>query len=1305
MHGNSDPEGAPMEPERWQRLKAVFQAALELESRQRPAFLEESCVGDPALRNEVESLLASHKDARSFIEEPASVAMAEALVAPRSIGPYRVEEELGRGGMGVVYRGRHRETSELAAVKTVRLVRRGHLGRIRREIQALARIRHPGIVRVLEEGEQDGLPWYAMELLDGLTLREWAAREPPLRERLSLVRRLCAPLAFLHGEELVHRDLKPDNVLVRSDGQPVLVDFGLAGQFGGEVSREALELDAALAGTPKYMAPEQLRGELVDARADLYALGCVLYELVAGQPPFVGQTTAEVVSGHLQAEPPRLSSVARDVPAELEALVLRLLAKDPRQRLGYSDSVAKALAELGAEDGLAAAGPRPRAYLYRPGFAGREEVFRELALRLADLLGGAGSLVLVGGESGVGKTRLVMELAREAMRRGLRVLTGECAPVSMLDTGSATAGGTPLAALRKPLQEIADHCRERGSEETDRLLGQRGKVLALYEPALAGLPGQEAYLEPAELPPQSARLRLMIYLAETLSAFVAGKPLLLVLDDLQWADELTVEFLEFLLRGEHLQRLPLLALGTYRSEEAGEALRRLLGSGGVQPLALERLDQAALGAMVRDMLALPGVPGPLVRFLSRHSEGNPFFVAEYLRAAVGQGLLYRDHEGRWQVAEPGEEKAAEATYEALPLPRSLFGLVSQHLDRLGAETLRLVEAAAVLGREVHAPLLNAVAGLQPSQVLRATLEALHRQVMEQSGDERLRFIHDKVREVAYGAIAGERRTALHRAAAEEIEAIFGQEREQHLAELGHHWECAGEAPRARECYLAAARREAGRYSHAEADRLYSAYLRLAKSMTPQRVEARRELAVEVLKFLGRIPEAVAQLKAALGEACTLRMRAQESRVLRGLGVVSYETGQMDQARSFYEQALALERQIGDRQCEGVTLGNLGNVYREQGRVNEARALYEEAVAIAREAGDRQHGAVMLSNLALLHWEQGRMEESRVFNEQALAIARELGDLREEARILGNLANVDRQQGRMEEALRLYEQALILHRQVGHRRLEAHTLGNIAVVFHEQGRTDEGRALYVRALAVAREVGDRRFEGHTLGNLANACQDQGRLAEAAALYEQALAIAREVGNRRSEGHFLTSLGTLRAESSAEEAAALFEQSLAIAREVGNRRGEGYVLGNMAVLKRRCYGDFKEARRLVQEAESALRDAGDSLRLALCACERGHQALALGHSGSRSLDEAEQIATSMAVTPTSELGLDINRLRRAQEAFEAGRKLFRGELFEDLPEGLRRRLAESRELDQSAGEQASDSSRRREARAERKPAPQP
>ncbi len=751
------------------------------------------------------------------------------------IGPYRLLGKLSSGGMGVVYRARLDDTGELVALKTVRVPEAPMLRGIRREIHALRRIQHPGVVRVLAEGVQDGLPWYAMELIEGLTLRRYldalwrrdprlttdvvtqavsspesagapaasgisfrSFGPPPLEQRrdaaltrldevLTLARRLCSALAFLHGEGIVHRDLKPENIVIRPDGTPVLVDFGLASAFGGPLGRESLDVSGSLEGSYVYMAPEQIKGGLVDARADLYSLGCILYELVVGQPPFAGSGW-DVLRRHLQEQPHPLSAWVHGVPPELDALAQRMLAKVPRERIGYAADVGAALAGLGAEELPRPPRGSPRPYLYRPEFVGRQRLLLELEQRLALAREGHGGCLLIGGESGAGKTRVVMECAVAASRTAFRVVTGGCQPLSGGGTGEQLYG-EPLHAFKPLLQAVADECRLLGLAETERLLGERGRVLARYEPALADLPGQEARPEPPRLPPQGARERVMRCLAETLAAFCEKEPVLLVIDDLQWADELSLGVLDFLQSG-FLGESHVLVVGTYRSEELDAALRLLLASPGVTHRALGQLDESMVARMVEDMLALPAPPESFVRFLATRSAGNPFFVAEYLRTAIDERLLFRDVFGRWQVAAGGD--TLDRLHEELPLPGVLHDLVGRRLEGLGSEARGLLEVASVLGRELNADVLAVAAGLGDLQELEALEELRARHVLEDAGGGRLRFVHDKLREIAYEGILPERRGPLHRAAAMALEGHHAEEGVPPALYpvLAHHFELA-----------------------------------------------------------------------------------------------------------------------------------------------------------------------------------------------------------------------------------------------------------------------------------------------------------------------------------------------------------------------------------------------------------------------------------------------------------------------------------------------------------------------------------
>jgi serine/threonine protein kinase/tetratricopeptide (TPR) repeat protein len=1141
------------------------------------------------------------------------------------LGPYRLLEPLGRGGMGQVHRAEHVSTRAAAVVKRVALPRLPMLQGLRREIAALARIAHPGVVRVLESSVERGLPWYAMELVEGLDLRQYcrrhftpalpsvaeaptrplgagaaapavqtppsaaAAARGPLQEGvravLDVFRRLCSALAHLHGEGLVHRDLKPGNILVRPDGQPVLLDFGLAARFAGGLGREALEQDEGVAGTAAYMSPEQVRGDLVDARADLYSLGCLLYEAFAGRPPFVGDGPTQVLEQHLAAEPPALSRVACGVPAELEALTLRLLRKDPRGRLGYAEDVRSELARLAGTGSPAAETLRPRSYLYRPRLQGRDPELAWLTATLQLQQPQAGRMVLIGGESGLGKTRLALELSRRVLACHVPVLVGE-------SQNLRGEGAPALGALRRPLQQIADRCRERGAQETERLLGAAGPVLVPYEPALAALPGLRRAEPSLPRPADDARLQLYTALGQTLLRLADGAPLMLVLDDLHAADDLTLGFLQHALDSDLLERGALLLVGTYRRDEVGPDLARLLGHAQAARLDLQALDDSATAGIVADMLALPKAPAVFSRYLARQSEGNPFFVAEYLLAAVEEGLLWRE-QGRWQVTGPAGRSAAEADYESLALPHSLRELIGRRLQALPEAALRAAEAAAVLGRETPVQRLERVlelSGTATGAPLEALGELLRRRVLEDAEPGSVRFVHDKLREVALEALEPGRRRRLHRAAAEALEALEPEHKP--LAALAGHWEEAGEPDLARPRYLEAAHEAERCYLRDEAERLYRAFLRLTRTPDRESIRARLRLATAILEPRNRYQQAEAECNQALAEARAAGDSLCECESLGVLCTVLHHMGRLKEALPLHERAFELAVGLGTRPLQAKLLMQQGGIATRQGRFEEARSLMERSMQIHRQDGNLLGVAITLHNLGTLCLDRGAYEEARGLFEQAMEAARQepLGDF--EINGLTSLAMVCRELGLEDRALSLYAEALAKARAYGLPREEVHTIVNLAYLHHEAGRLEEARALYDRVLSLCRQMGNSLFVAPTL-----------------------------VVSARLE------------------------------RQAGNAAA---------------------ARQRLGRAEALLKASGHRIFLGMCLCEQGHVALALGESGAAELlREAEAIAAPMPLGPESDLGRSIGRLRRALDAASAGKleELVQGDWYGDLPAKLR------------------------------------
>lgn len=702
-------------------------------------------------------------------------------------GGYRVLQTVGRGGMGIVYRAIHEASGQEVALKTVHARTPDALASIRREIHALSRVRHPGVVRILEQGVDAGRPWYSMELIEGRTLADHlSARDPNDVARghdpalMGVLCRLARTLAFLHGCGIVHRDLTPRNVVIQPDGAPVLVDFGLSTR-DDRPGRDLIASFACAGGTPSYMSPEQIRGELLDARADLYALGCILYETVAGRPPYQATSETALMRRHLydRAVPP--SELAADVDPALEALILRLLEKRARDRVGYAEDVAAALLPLSDPATRAVEAERSAAYVYRPEFSGRAELSASFDAMLRGAQEGRGARVFIGGESGVGKTRFVVELANRARARGLLVVVGECMALGARPTRDMERS-TALHPLRPLLRAVIELC---GSSEptAERVVGPRGKLLAAYEPALLDLPGQGAQPDPPSLSAQAARYRLLTALRETVAALASETPLLLVLDDLQWADELSLDFLDTFPPG-FLERHRVLIVGTYRSEEASPHLQRLVRAPSALSIPLGRFGAEALQRIVSDMLALNPVPPPLLAPLTAASEGNPFLASEYLRAAVEERVIVRDLGATWRLDAD--------RYAMLSLPGSLRELIERRLTALSAPARELLDVASVLGRQVESTMLIAIAGLTEIEGMDALKELVARAFLEEVDGDLFRFVHGKLREITYEAIAEGRCRALHHRAAVTMEARGGAVDPSYAYPLlAHHYVHAG----------------------------------------------------------------------------------------------------------------------------------------------------------------------------------------------------------------------------------------------------------------------------------------------------------------------------------------------------------------------------------------------------------------------------------------------------------------------------------------------------------------------------------
>ena len=508
-----------------------------------------------------------------------------------------------------------------------------------------------------------------------------------LDQAINIAVETCRGQEFAHGRGIVHRDLKPGNVSLTTDGVAKIGDFGLA----VSLDRSRLTTEGMMVGTVSYMPPEQAMGGDVTPRSDLYSLGAMLYELVTGRPPFLGDDSVAIIGQHINTPPVAPTWHNGQCPRPLEALIMRLLAKNPSER---PQSAADVLSALEAID-LATSVEQPAGdvnevhaldSLAGGVFVGRQREMGELKACLEDALSGRGRMVTLVGEPGIGKTRTAQELATYAGLRQAQVLWGRC---------YEGEGAPPYWPW---VQAIRSYVRDVDPEQLRSEMGAGAADIGhVVSDVRDRLPGLEA---PPQLEPEQARFRLFDSITAFLKSAGGRQPLVLVLDDLHWADHPSLLLLEFL--AKELGNARLMVIGTYRDVELSRQhpLSQTLGeltrsaAGGFQRVLLRGLGQEDVGRFI-ELASGVTPPTGLVEAVHRQTEGNPLFVTEVVRLLVQEGHLSAHGElvepsgpstgsggaaerGSWSV--PNSRGCARGNWTALG---PIVGAVQRDFDRCG----------------------------------------------------------------------------------------------------------------------------------------------------------------------------------------------------------------------------------------------------------------------------------------------------------------------------------------------------------------------------------------------------------------------------------------------------------------------------------------------------------------------------------------------------------------------------------------------------------------------------------------------
>jgi ABC-type transport system substrate-binding protein len=858
---------------------------------------------------------------------------AERLIGTVLGARYEVLEEIGRGGMGVVYLGRDSLLEREVALKVIASSRVDAAARHRflREARVIAKMDHPSIVQLYDLGSHEGGLFLVMPFVAGTSLRQLLrSGELSLGDALAIGEQVAGALDHGHARGIVHRDVKPENVLCERSEAGVrarLGDFGLA----IAAWEQRVTQTGALLGTVQYFSPEQVAGRDVDARTDIYALGTLLYECLAGQPPFGGEVQA--ILYRVAHEPPRaLGEIVHPIDPELAAVVMACLAKDPARRPQRARDVAEALERCRA--GLAEAPllatvqvahtqrtPQPAWPL-----VGRERELGELCRRLDEALAGRCQLCVVGGAPGMGKTRLVEELERVAAVRGARVLHA-----SFAEQGQAS----PYQGFCEIIEQYCRSAPSSGSRPVD--LSDLGPELRALFPALREVPllGTSGSVSPSAAPsgagreeaPPSERDKSHLFevLARALARIAGAGPLVVVCEQLHAAG-VSIDALQYVVR--RLAALPVLFVGTYLATEVdrGHPLGRLFdgfrGSRRFALVELGRLGAVDHQALVESLLPGASLPEPLLERLHALTEGNPEFTVVLVRSLLDDAVIVRA-EGGWRLKEPDA-----LGFESLP--ETIQKAVEARLFRLDEPLRELLATAAVLGTSFDFRDLEAL--VEDERALDDALDALVRggflaEKREKRG-ERFEFQSAMLQSVLYASLPRRKRRRLHRRAAETLAARQKGRLEPVRAQLVHHYAEADDAEKVCELGIALCRTALAAFAADEAAGAARRVLAFVDGDEQPALEA------EARSMLARALRMKSELDAALNELdAAARGLARAGDAAAALGVMiegadtAWEGRRIGDTKRWLDRAMPEARRMGDGRLRqllllGATVANL-----------------------------------------------------------------------------------------------------------------------------------------------------------------------------------------------------------------------------------------------------------------------------------------------------------------------------------------------------------------------------------------------
>lgn len=1078
------------------------------------------------------------------------------------INHYKINERLGSGAMGMVYKAFDTMLERHVAIK----VMHGHLledkkndDRFMREARAVAKLVHPNIVTIYEVGEAECGRYIVMEYVQGESLKQFIGREKKLspQRAAQIILQVLDGLECAHKIGILHRDIKPDNILVTHDEKAKILDFGIAKM----TAMKGLTASGDLMGTVQYMAPEQMLGEDVDRRCDIYSLGVVFYELLTHHLPFDGDNPVAVLYKQLNEEPVPPSHYNEAIFSSLEQAIMKSIQRQKENRWESAGAFGEVLRALFQSNNFAAAGADATLAIhseidaqaggaaedpdrFRSVFVGRDREFKKLVDYFGMAVRGQGQTVVVSGEAGVGKTTLVSRLQEYAHQNKAWALYGASLYQDGMDAylpyidafrGFFSNDSYSLPeAERIKLKEVVREKVPLLMEFTERFSTTFGPI---NRNGSSGPFGNNFNL-----------LEGIHYLISTLAGI---RPTLLVLDDIQWADEASLRLFHYLSR--HVTRNRVLLLGITRTDRYDlqqngkpapivDILARMRREGSLREVAVKRLRREECDKLIDESLSNTLLTEEFYESIFRETRGNPFFVLETLKLLRDQEHIYLK-DGVWYDRRDGFK---------VQVPTRVEDVFIRQLSELNDEEREILQVASVIGYKFDISLLSKMLEMSKVKLLKVLQKVEKDLEILFATENGYQFEHPMLKDLLYNEIPAPLRREYHLMIAAELEQIYGEDLGAMVGEVAQHFHRGKEYARAVPLLYQAALRAFKLSAYREASMLFEDLIQLQKD--------------NQLELPSSISPTDLYLKS---------------------GICLEETGEWERSLQRYEELLALSEKENLPKSQIEALMRIGRMYDKKGEWDTAIEKYEQFLEIAEVNQISNFRSRAFNNLGVIYYQKGDLEKAMNYFKKTLeAVDSEMG-IFDKAHALTSIGIICNTRGKFDDALQSYNEALAIYEQKNHSKYQARVHHNMGVTFSDMGDWDKAIAAYEKCLELAGGVEDRHLRALTFVNIAKVQVKLGNLAQARRLAEKALKIFKRLNDDLSVADAYMVFGLIYgAQENFTRAEKFFRESVSI--HEGKNFQEGVAESSMHYGSLcRDFGYVDRAREFFSKAEKAYR----------------------------------------------------------------------------------------------------------------------